>query len=63
MNWMNIKCERKIVKRHFFLLFLNKLNEQIAILVTELLNESVGWKRKKALKFQTIKPFCDNREK
>lgn len=55
MNWMNIKCERKIVKRQFFLLFLNKLNEQIAILVTELLNESVGWKRKKGIKIPNDK--------
>lgn len=46
MNWMNINVNAKLSNGNFFSVFLNILNEQIANFVTELVNESVGWKRK-----------------
>lgn len=40
---MNINVNAKIVKQHFcFSLNLNKLNEQIAIFVTELVNQRMA---------------------
>lgn len=55
---MNINVKTQNCQMAIFSLFLNILNEQIAIFL--LTNGRFG-KRKK-WKLQTIKPFCDNRK-